>query len=135
MSERPSYPEAVRIGWRILWPVAGSFLLGLVVANFVLLALLPELTRSGPSLAALVLPITAASVVAALVVMPIVVQTVLGKPFSGFRLTFVRDDGRLSGLHSGERSTRRSDHETPHENRDDGPGVARDASGERRTAA
>jgi hypothetical protein len=133
--EGPSYREAVGIGWRILWPVAGSFVVLLVVANFVLLTFLPELTRSGPSLAALALPLAAAAVVAALVVMPRVVQTVVGKPFSGFRLKFVRDDGRVSGLHSPEPSIRRSGHETPHANRDDRPGAARDPSGEPRAAA
>jgi len=95
----PRYREAVLIGWSILWRLVGGFLVLLLLMNLTILALLPELTRTGPSLLALLVPIAAATVLAALVVMPVVVRRMIGKSFSGFRLDFVRDDGTHSGFH------------------------------------
>ena len=50
MEMTPSYWDTVAIGWRIFWQGFGGFVLALFLANLVLLGLLPELTRTGPSL-------------------------------------------------------------------------------------
>ena len=91
MPTEPRYREAVLIGWSILWRVAGGFLVLLVLTNLTILALLPELTRTGPSLLALLIPIAASTVAAALIVMPLVVRRIIRKSFPGFRLDLLRD--------------------------------------------
>ena len=91
MTTEPRYREAVLIGWSILWRVAGGFLVLLLLMNLTILALLPELTRTGPSLLALLVPVAASTVAAALIVMPMVVRSIIGKSFPGFRLDLVRN--------------------------------------------
>jgi hypothetical protein len=92
----PRYWESVAIGWRIFWRAVGGFLLTLTAANLVLLNLLPELTRSDPSLWALVVPLFAATTLTCLAVMPLVARALLKKRFGGFRLALVRDETRWS---------------------------------------
>ena len=51
-----TYWESVSIGWRILWQGIGGFVLALFLGSLALVGLLPELTRTGPSYGALVVP-------------------------------------------------------------------------------
>jgi hypothetical protein len=88
----PHYWETVVIGWRILWQGVGSFLLALFFANVAVLSFLPELTRSGPSVWALVFPLLAVTTLSLFVLMPLVVWTLVMKPFRTFHLEFVRDE-------------------------------------------
>ena len=88
----PSYWESVAIGWRIFWRVIGGFLLALTATNLLLLNLLPELTRSDPSVWALVVPLLAATVLTCLAVMPLVARALLKKRFAAFRLALIRDE-------------------------------------------
>jgi hypothetical protein len=90
-TDEPRYRDAVIIGWSLLWRGTGSFLLLLFLANLAMMALLPELTRTGPSLWALLLPLGAVSALSALAVMPLVVRHLLRKRFTGFHLEFIRD--------------------------------------------
>ncbi len=82
----PTYSEMVRIGWAIWWRAVGSFLLLLFVINLVLLLLVPELVRAGPSVWASVVPIAVSTVVSVFLIMPFVVRALLGKSFRGGRL-------------------------------------------------
>ncbi len=88
---QPHYREALAIGWRILWRGVGSFMAALFVANLLLLALLPELTRTAPSFWAWALPLLVVSVAALFIFMPLLVHALLTKPFRGFRLRIVRE--------------------------------------------
>ena len=87
----PRYRVLVLIGWRIRWQAVGSFLLLLFVANLVLLSWLPELTRTGPSLWALLLPLITVTGLVAFLIMPSVVRALLNKSFAGVRLRAVSD--------------------------------------------
>jgi hypothetical protein len=88
---QPRYWEALRIGWRILWQGVGSVMVLLFILNLLLLTWLPELPRTTPSLWAWSLPLLVASVIALFVFMPLVVRSLLTKPFRGFRLCIVRE--------------------------------------------
>lgn len=88
---QPRYWEALTIGWRILWQGVGSFMVALFVANLLLLLLLPELTRTSPSFWAWALPLLVVSAAALFIFMPLLVRTLLTKPFRGFRLRIVRE--------------------------------------------
>jgi hypothetical protein len=110
-AEEPNYREAVAIGWRILWRGVGSFLLLLFVANLAVFALLPELTRTAPSIWALLL--------SAACVMPFVVRGLLRTPFRNFHLEFVRDRAETidRGATPPFHHRRNAEHETDHRNR------------------
>ncbi|ALA59004.1 hypothetical protein [Nitrospira moscoviensis] len=117
--ERPDYWEAVSIGWSILWRGVGSFLLLLFVANLAIFALLPELTRTGPSVWALLLPLLIVTAFSAAFIMPLVVRTLLSKPFRHFRLEFVRNGSAAIGSPSASPfHDRRSDHDADPRNGD-----------------
>jgi hypothetical protein len=114
-SELPGYGVLVLIGWRILWQAVGSFLLLLFLANLALLSLLPELTRTGPSLWALLSPLLVVTVIVALLVMPVVVRALFTTSFSGYRLQLLRDQGvpASSQLSESMTATRSSEDDTP----------------------
>jgi hypothetical protein len=90
------YWEALVIGWRILWQGVGSFMVALFLLNLLLLAWLPELPRTTPSLWAWALPLLIVTVMALFIFMPLVVRTLLTKPFRGFRLSIVRESSHMS---------------------------------------
>ena len=87
---QPRYWEALMIGWRILWQGVGSCLAVLFVLNLLLLALLPELPRTTPSVWAWAFPLLVVFVMALFIFMPLVARTLLTKPFRGFRLAIIR---------------------------------------------
>ncbi|HEU4684517.1 MAG TPA: hypothetical protein VFS39_08470 [Nitrospira sp.] len=98
------YREAVVIGWRLFWQGLGSFVCALVGANLVLLELLPELTRSGPSLWALLVPLAVVTLLSVFVLMPLTARSLVRTPFTGFRLRLVRDTDPV--LRPGEKEGR-----------------------------
>ena len=87
-----SYWEMVAVGWRILWQGIGGFVLMLFLGNLFLLSLLPELTRTGPSYWALVVPLLTALIFSLFVVLPLVVRGLIKGPFGTFRLVVKRDE-------------------------------------------
>ncbi len=89
--QQPRYWEMLAIGWRILWQGVGSVMISLFVANLALLVLLPELTRTAPSVWAWAIPLVIVFVAALFIFMPLVARALLTKPFRGFRLRFVRE--------------------------------------------
>lgn len=91
-----SYWETVAVGWRILWQGIGGFVLILFLANLLLLSVLPELTRTGPSYWALLVPLLTAFVLSLFVVLPLVVRGLIRGPFGTFRLVVKRDELRRS---------------------------------------
>lgn len=86
----PTYFESLRIGWTLLWRGTGSFLLLLILCNILILTVLPELQRTGPSLWATLFPLAIVTCIAAFGIMPFVVRTLLTGSYSGFRLQLVR---------------------------------------------
>lgn len=115
----PGYRILMLIGWRILWQAIGSFLLLLFLANLVLLSWLPELTRTGPSLWALLIPLLTVTVFVALFIMPAVVRGLLVRSFGGIRLQAV-SEGAPPGATEPVPTTRRPGHETVHDRHDSG---------------
>jgi hypothetical protein len=93
-----SYWETVAVGWRILWQGIGGFVLMLVLGNLLLLSVLPELTRTGPSYLALLVPLLTAVILSLFVVLPLVVRGLIKGPFGTFRLVVKRDEPWLSTL-------------------------------------
>ena len=87
-----SYWETVAVGWRILWQGIGGFVLSLLFGNLVVLGVLPELTRTGPSYLALVVPLLTAFVLSLFILLPLVVRGLIKGPFGTFRLVVKRDE-------------------------------------------
>ena len=94
-NEQPTYEESVRLGWALLWRGVGSFVLIMFAGNIGLLFLIPELTRTVPTLWIALLPLAFATLISAFLIMPFVVRRLVKAPFKGFHLSFVRD--RLLG--------------------------------------
>lgn len=119
-AEEPTYREAVIIGWSILWRTVGSFLLLLFLMNLAIFALLPELTRTGPSWWALGLPLVIVTALAASLIMPLVVRAVVLKPFRDFHLEFVRGGRETADVQPIPpwSATRRASDETDYRNGD-----------------
>lgn len=115
----PGYRVLVLIGWRILWQAIGSFLILLFLANLALLSWLPELTRTGPSLWALLIPLLSVTVLVAFFIMPAVVRGLLTRSFGGFRLQAVHE-GAPREASEPVPTKRRSGHETVHDGHDSG---------------
>lgn len=88
--EKPTYREAVCIGWALFWRVVGSFMLLIFATNGLLLFLLPELTRAGPPLWVALLPFFLVTVLCTFLVMPSVIRYLFRTPFRGFHVRFVR---------------------------------------------
>lgn len=87
----PTYSESLRIGWTILWRGTGSFLLLLILCNILILTVLPELQRTGPSLWATLFPLAIVTCVATFGIMPFVVRTLFTGSYRGFHLQFLRN--------------------------------------------
>ena len=100
----PTYQESIRIGWTLLWRCVGGFLALLFAVNLLLLFLMPELTRTEPSVWMSLLPVSVAAIISLFVIMPFIVRAVLTKPFHGFHIQFMRDSearartGTIPGL-------------------------------------
>jgi hypothetical protein len=89
--QEPTYEELLRMGWALFWRGVGSFVLLLFGANILVLLLMPELTRSGPSLWVTLLPLAMVTLLCTFLVMPFVVRRLVHTPFRGFHVQFVRD--------------------------------------------
>ena len=87
----PTYAESIRIGWTLLWRGTGSVLLLLILCNILILTVLPELQRTGPSLWAALFPGAIVICVATFGVMPFVARTLFTASYNGFHLQLVRD--------------------------------------------
>ncbi|HEU4502689.1 MAG TPA: hypothetical protein VFR82_13630 [Nitrospira sp.] len=87
-----TYWESVSIGWRILWQGIGGFVLALFLGSLAVVGLLPELTRTGPSYGALVVPLVSASVLSLFVMLPLVVRGLINASFGTFRLVVMRKE-------------------------------------------
>jgi FtsH-binding integral membrane protein len=90
--KRLTYWESVSIGWRILWQAIGGFVLALFLSSMAVLTLLPELTRTGPSYWALVVPLVIAFVFSLFVMLPLVVRGLINASFGTFRLVVIRKE-------------------------------------------
>ncbi len=88
--QAPTYLELLRLGWMLFWRVAGSFLAIMFLLNSLVLSLIPELMRAGPSLWATLFPTVTATLISVFVSMPLIVGSMLGKQFRGFRIQFLR---------------------------------------------
>lgn len=89
--EAPTYQESIRIGWTLLWRCVGGFLILLFAVNVFILFLMPELSRTEPSVWMSLLPLGVATMISLFVVMPFIVRAVLTKSFHGFHIQFIRD--------------------------------------------
>src|SRR5437763_12168315 len=89
--EEPTYQESIRIGWTLLWRCVGGFLALLFAVNLLLLSLMPELTRTEPSVWMSLLPVSVAAIISLFVIMPFIVRAMLTKSFHGFHIRFMRD--------------------------------------------
>jgi hypothetical protein len=87
----PTFSESLRLGWLLLWRAVGSFLVIMLAANLLLLALVPELPRTVPSIWAAFLPLVTATVLSLIWIMPMVVRAMLQKRFRGFRLQLIHE--------------------------------------------
>ena len=90
--QRLTYWESVSIGWRILWQAIGARQRPDWVPTIVVLWLLPELTRTGPSYWALVVPLVIAFVFSLFVMLPLVVRGLINASFGTFRLVVTRKE-------------------------------------------
>ncbi len=88
--QAPTYLELLRLGWMLVWRVAGSFLAVMFLLNSLVLSLIPELMRTGPSLWATLFPTVTATLISVFVILPLIAGSMLGKQFRGFRIQFVR---------------------------------------------
>jgi hypothetical protein len=89
--DEPTYQESIRIGWTLLWRCVGGFLALLVAVNLFLLFIMPELTRTEPSVWMALFPVSVAAIISLFVIMPFIVRAVLAKSFHGFHIRFIRD--------------------------------------------
>jgi hypothetical protein len=90
--KRLTYWESVAVGWRILWQGIGGFVLALFLGNLAVVAMLPELTRTGPSYWALVCPLLIACAFSLFVMLPLVVRGLVNGSFGTFRLVVMRKE-------------------------------------------
>jgi hypothetical protein len=88
-----SYMESIRLGWMLFWRAMAAFFGLIYLSNVVLLLVMPELTRSGPSVWTLAMPLGLAASVSLFGIMPTIVRAMLRKEFRGFRLQVVRPEG------------------------------------------
>jgi len=75
----------------MLWRSVGSFLAVLAAINGWIFWTMPELTRAEPSFLMAIVPICAAALVSAFVVMPFVVRSILHKRFGRFHLQLIHE--------------------------------------------
>jgi hypothetical protein len=89
--EEPTYQESIRIGWTLLWRCVGGFLALLLAVNLFIVFMMPELTRTEPSVWMSLLPVGVAAVISLFAIMPFIVRAMLTKSFRGFHIRFIRD--------------------------------------------
>lgn len=87
----PTYAEATRIGWTILWRGVGSVILVLTLINAFIIYSLPELTRTGPSLITTLFPIILTALLGTFIIMPWVVRYLCTTSYTGFQLQLVHE--------------------------------------------
>jgi hypothetical protein len=87
----PTYWESMRVGWTILWRGVGSVLLLLMLMNGLIIASLPELSRTGPSWGAVLVPFAVTLVVGAFGIMPWLVKRLCRTSYAGFRLQLMHE--------------------------------------------
>ncbi|MDP9132170.1 MAG: hypothetical protein M3M98_03430 [Nitrospirota bacterium] len=88
----PTYTESLKLGWALFWRSVGSFLLLTFAVNGLLIFLLPELTRTSPSLWVALFPLAFATLFCAFLVMPFIIRKLLRTSFRGFHVRFVRNE-------------------------------------------
>ncbi|MCC2641513.1 MAG: hypothetical protein K0S45_1926 [Nitrospira sp.] len=88
----PTYEESLKLGWALFWRGVGSFALLIFGVNALILFLLPEMTRTSPSLWVALVPLALATLLCTFLVMPFVVRRLMLRPFRGFHVEFVRDE-------------------------------------------
>jgi len=91
MVNEPTYAESLRLGWSVLWRSVGSFLAVLSAINGWIFWTMPELTRADPSILIAIVPICAAVLLCAFIVMPFVVRSILHKRFGRFHLQLIHE--------------------------------------------
>lgn len=87
----PTYWEALRIGWTILWRGVGSVVLLLMLVNGLIIISMPELSRTSPSWGAAFYPFALASLIGAFGIMPWLVKCLCTISYPGFRLRLVHE--------------------------------------------
>jgi hypothetical protein len=90
-TQEPTYDELLRMGWAVFWRGVGSFVVLLFGVNILILLLMPELDRTGPSIWVALLPLALVTLLCTFLVMPFVARTLVRIPFRGFHVQFVRD--------------------------------------------
>jgi hypothetical protein len=98
--DEPTYQESIRIGWTLLWRCVGGFLTLLFAVNLFLLFIMPELTRTEPSVWMSLLPVSVAAIISLFGIMPFIVRAVLTKSFHGFHIQFMRDSETRARAHT-----------------------------------
>ncbi|MDP9132487.1 MAG: hypothetical protein M3M98_05055 [Nitrospirota bacterium] len=93
--QEPTYTESLKLGWALFWRGVGSFLLLTFAVNALLIFLLPELTRTSPSLWVALFPLALATLFCAFLVMPFIVRKLLRTAFRGFHVRFQRNEPPL----------------------------------------
>ena len=83
--QAPTYLESLRLGWMLVWRVAGSFLAVMFLLNSLVLFLIPELMRTGPSLWAILFPAGTAALISVFVSMPLIAGSMLTKHLQSVR--------------------------------------------------
>lgn len=92
MADEPTYTQAFKIGWAVLWRCVGSFLGVLFGVNLFLFWMMPELMRTEPSIWMAVLPLAVATLLCLIGIMPFVIRSILHRRYGPFRLRFVREN-------------------------------------------
>ena len=87
----PTYGQAIRIGWTILWRGVGSVMLFLTSVNALIIFGMPELGRASPSLGAFFFPLMLTALLGTFVIMPWLVRYLCSTSYSGFRLQLVHE--------------------------------------------
>ncbi len=88
----PTYAESLKVGWSLFWRGVGSFLVLTFAVNALLIFLLPELTRTSPSLWVALVPLALATLLCTFLVMPFVVRKLVRTPFRRFHVRFERNE-------------------------------------------
>lgn len=91
MADEPTYTQALKIGWAVLWRCVGSFLGVLFGLNLFVFWMMPELMRTEPSIWMAVLPLGVAALLCLIGIMPFVIRSILHTRYGPFRLRLVRE--------------------------------------------
>ena len=87
----PTYWESIRVGWTILWRGVGSVMLLLMLINGLIIASLPELSRTSPSWGAVVFPFAVTAFIGAFGIMPWLIKYLCTTSYPGFRLQLMHE--------------------------------------------